>query len=69
MSRAVCDRAKRATGNLTRRAAVSLDLSEHYFPEARVEFIVDRLGQHTESLDRVYDHLRKTEARAGRPQL
>src|SRR5947208_1791487 len=40
------DRAKKATGELTRRVAVALGLPEDYFPEARLEFIVERLGDH-----------------------
>jgi transcriptional regulator with XRE-family HTH domain len=58
------DRAKRATGELTRRVAVALDLPEDYFPEARLEFILDRLSEHPDLRDRVYDQLRKEESRA-----
>jgi transcriptional regulator with XRE-family HTH domain len=53
------DRNKKATGDLTRRVAVALGLSEDYFPEARMEFIVEHLGEHSMLRDRVYDQLRK----------
>src|SRR4051794_4752653 len=53
------DRAKRATGELTRRAATALDLPEDYFLEARLEFIVERLAEQPALVDRVYDQLRK----------
>lgn len=57
------DRNKRATGELTRRVAVALGLSEDYFPEARMEFIVEHLGEHSVLRDRVYDQLRKDDSR------
>ncbi len=57
------DRSKRATGELTRRVAIALELPEDYFPEARFEFIVERLGEHAALRDRVYDQLSKEEAR------
>ncbi len=57
-------RDKRATGELTRRVAVALDLPEDYFPEARLEFIVERLGEQPTLRDRVYDQLRKEESSA-----
>ena len=52
-------RDKRATGELTRRVAAALDLPEDYFPEARLAFVVDRLTNHPELRDRIYDQLRK----------
>jgi hypothetical protein len=53
------DRAKKPTWELTRRVAVAPELPEDYFPEARLEFIVERLGEHPALLDRVYDQVRK----------
>jgi transcriptional regulator with XRE-family HTH domain len=52
-------RAKRATGELTRRVAVALELPEDYFPEARIAFIVEYLDKHPILRDRVYDQLHK----------
>ena len=54
-------RDKRATGELTRRVAVALNLPEDYFPEARLAFIMERLNNHPTLRDRVYDQLRKEE--------
>lgn len=59
-------RDKRATGELTRRVAVALNLPEDYFPETRLAFIVDRLGDYPALHDRVYDQLRKKESRGPR---
>jgi transcriptional regulator with XRE-family HTH domain len=56
-------RDKRATGELTARVAVALNLPEDYFPEARLAFIVERLNDHPALRDRVYDQLRKKHAR------
>ncbi len=60
------DRGKRAAGELTRRVAVALELPEDYFPEARFEFIVERLGEHPMLRDRVYNQLRKEESKIAR---
>jgi hypothetical protein len=59
------DRAKRATGSLTRRVAIALDLPDDYFPEARLEFIIEHLAKHPTLRDGVYDQLHKEES-AGR---
>ncbi len=56
-------RQKKATGDLTRRIAVALDLPEDYFPEARLEFIVAHLAGHPTLRDRVYDQLCKERLR------
>jgi hypothetical protein len=56
-------RHKKATGELTRRVAVALDLPEDYFREARLEFIVEHLAEHATLRDRVYDQLRKERGR------
>jgi transcriptional regulator with XRE-family HTH domain len=57
-------RDQRASGDLTRRVAVALDLPEDYFPEARLAFIATYLNDHPELRDRVYDQLRSAESRA-----
>lgn len=55
-------RNKRPTGELTRRVAAALDLPEDYFPEARLTFVVQQLGNHPKLLDRVYDELQRAHA-------
>jgi hypothetical protein len=51
-------RDKKATGELTQRVAVALDLPEDYFPEARLAFLVERLSNDPELRDKIYDRLR-----------
>jgi transcriptional regulator with XRE-family HTH domain len=55
-------RDKRVTGELARRVALALNLPEDYFPETRMEFIVERLGEHPMLRDRVYDQLHGEES-------
>ena len=57
-------RGKRATSELTRRVAIALNLPEDYFPEARLAFIMERLGDHAALRDKVYDQLRKEKSPA-----
>jgi transcriptional regulator with XRE-family HTH domain len=57
-------RGKSASGELTQRVAAALDLPEDYFPEARLAFIVSHLTQHPQLRDRIYDQLRRADARA-----
>jgi transcriptional regulator with XRE-family HTH domain len=52
-------RAKRATGVLTRRVATALGLPDDYFPEARLAFIVDHLGDDPALLNRIYAQLHR----------
>jgi transcriptional regulator with XRE-family HTH domain len=52
-------RDKRATGELTRRVAVALNLPEDYFPEARMELVVKRLTEEPALRDKLYDQLRR----------
>lgn len=41
--------------------AVALDLPEDYFPEARLDFIIDRVERDPAARDRVYDQLKRAE--------
>jgi transcriptional regulator with XRE-family HTH domain len=61
-------RGKRATADLTRRVALALDLPEDYFPEARLAFIMERLGDDAALRDKVYDQLRKESPPDDRPR-
>jgi transcriptional regulator with XRE-family HTH domain len=51
-------RAKKPTADLARRVAVALDLPEDYFPEVRLDYVVQELTVRHVVLDRVYDELR-----------
>jgi transcriptional regulator with XRE-family HTH domain len=53
------DRAKKPTAGLARRVAQALGLPEDYFPEARLDFIVQQLTNDPELLDKTYDRLRR----------
>jgi transcriptional regulator with XRE-family HTH domain len=52
-------RAKKPTADLARRVAVALDLPEDYFPEVRLDYVVQELTHQPQVLDRVYDQLRR----------
>jgi transcriptional regulator with XRE-family HTH domain len=52
-------RAKKPTADLARRVAQALDLPDDYFPEARLDFIVQELSHDATFLDKVYDRLRQ----------
>lgn len=58
------DRDKRPAGELTRRVAVALGLPEDYFPEARLAFIMEHLGNHPKLVDKVYAQLLREKARS-----
>jgi len=62
-------RAKKPSADLARRVAVVLELPEDYFPEARLEFVIEELVRQPALLDRVYDQLQRAAAPAQAPSV
>lgn len=59
-------RGKRPTSDLVRRVADALGLPDDYFPESRLDFVVQTLTERPDWLDETYDQLRKRASRARR---
>jgi transcriptional regulator with XRE-family HTH domain len=53
-------RAKKPTADLARRVATALQLPTDYFPETRLDFIVQQLARDPALLDATYDRIRRT---------
>jgi hypothetical protein len=57
------DRGQSATGRLTSRVALALSLPDDYFPEARIDFIIERINSDPVERDSIYDQLRRKDSR------
>lgn len=53
---------KAPSGGVAARIAVAMGLPRHYFPEARVQMISERLGEDPELRDRIFDLIFRKES-------